>query len=61
MFFCPFYLFVLLNDSSSASEGRAASGKRAIFNAEFLPPKGLGTISLANGSGIRWPSTARQY
>jgi len=34
---------------------------RYTFRTEFLPPKGLGTVSLARGSGIQRPSTTRQY
>jgi len=28
---------------------------------EFTPPNGLGTASVACGSGVHWPSTTRQY
>ena len=59
--FLPFYLFVVFNDEFSASAGWDASGKLATFRTEFLPPNGLGTDSLASGSGIHWPSTTRQY
>jgi hypothetical protein len=38
-----------------------AFGELATFSSEFLPPNGLGTVSLASGSGIYSPSTSRQY
>ena len=61
MFLCCPYLFVLFNDDLSASAARDASGKSATFKTEFLPPNGLGAVSLAMGSGIHRPSTTRQY
>src|ERR1035437_8140208 len=59
--FCVFCLFVFFNGKFSASARWAASGELATFRIEFLPPNGLGTVSLASGSGIHWPSTTRQY
>src|ERR1035437_8274642 len=59
--FFVFCLFVFFNGKFSASARWAASGELATFRTEFLPPNGLGTVSLASGSGIHWPSTMRQY
>ena len=59
--FCVFGWFVFFNGKFSASARWAASGVPATFRTEFRPPKGLGTVSLASGSGIHWPSTTRQY
>ncbi len=39
----------------------AAAGELATVKIEFSPPYGLGTLSLASGSGIQRPSTTRQY
>ena len=54
-----FYWFEFFNGKFSASARWAASGEPATFKIEFLPPNGLGTVSLASGSGIHWPSTTR--
>ena len=59
--FYLFYLFTFFNGKFSASSRWAASGELATFKIEFLPPNGLGTVSLASGSGIQRPSTTRQY
>src|ERR1017187_5564190 len=59
--FFVFGLFAFFNGKFSASSRWAASGELATFRTEFLPPNGLGTVSLASGSGIHWPSTTRQY
>jgi hypothetical protein len=61
MFFCRLYLLALFKETTSAPAGLDASGKPATFKTEFLPPNGLGTVSLASGSGIHEPSTTRQY
>ena len=45
----------------SFSQFNINTGESATFRIEFLPPNGLGTVSLASGSGIHWPSTTRQY
>ena len=59
--FCVFCLFAFFSGKFVASSRWAASGELATFKIEFLPPNGLGTVSLASGSGIHWPSTTRQY
>src|ERR1035437_2948303 len=59
--FCVFCLFAFFSGKLSASARWAASGELATFKIEFLPPNGLGTVSLASASAIHWPSTARQY
>ena len=56
--FCWFEFF---NGKVSASARWVASGEFATARIEFLPPNGLGTVSLADGSGIHWPSTTKQY
>src|ERR1035437_4125006 len=56
-----FCLVASFSGSVSASARWAASGELATWRTEFLPPNGLGTVSLASGSGIHWPSTTRQY
>jgi len=61
IFFCRFYAFSFFNGKFSASARWAASGELATLRTEFLPPNGLGTVSLASGSGIHCPSTTRQY
>lgn len=53
VFIHAFYLFTFLKGKSSTSETRDGSGEVATVRTEFLPPNGLGTVSLANGSGIQ--------
>jgi len=50
--FCPYFFSLVAVD---------AFGEPATFKTEFVPPKGLGTVSFACGSGIQRPSTTKQY
>src|ERR1017187_9402150 len=58
---CVFCVVAFFSGNVSALARWAASGVLTTFRTEFLPPNGLGTVSLASGSGIHWPSTTRQY
>ena len=50
--FCVFCWLVFFNGRFSALTKWVASGELTTFRIEFLPPKGLGTVSSASGSGI---------